>query len=205
MRPHRLWLGVLIASCAVKPLPGDVQMGTYGLHAEPVAVTCGTDDAGSPILTDGGFDFDVTLTGQSDASIAWLTLAGCEPSASDCVRTATWTGQVLTSVADAGRSFAGCGACDTSLVETITLSLLSRSQADAVSLSCPADPLGSGTPQPDADAGITGPGNTGEGFDAILACGTLTTTLVATGQDGGACAAACLGCGSSYSLSGARK
>jgi hypothetical protein len=91
------------------------------------------------------------------------------------------------------------------LVETITLALLSRSQADAVSLNCPADPLGSGTPLPDADAGITAPANTGDGFDAILACGTLTTVLIATGQDGGACAAACLGCGSSYVLSGARK
>lgn len=202
MHRGRLALLAVCAACVVTPPPGDVVMGVYALHAQPVDLNCGVAE-----VADGGFvpfDFDVTLTQQSDASTAYLTTSGCEPSNSNCVRDASWDGQVLTSTASAARVFGSCGSCSTQLVETIALSMFSRSQAEAVGLGCPPEALDGGTPSPN-DAGITRPGITSAGFDSILACGELRTTLVATNQDGGSCAAECLSCTTRFVLTGARK
>jgi hypothetical protein len=85
------------------------------------------------------------------------------------------------------------------------VSMLSRSQSDAAGGQCPADALDGGTPRSDPDAGVTGPRQTAQGFDAVRLCGVLSTEVVANGLDGGACSAKCTGCGVRYQLRGDRR
>ena len=92
------------------------------------------------------------------------------------------------------------------MVETITVAVLSRSQNDALGGGpCPGNALDGGV-VPNPDAGIFGPGQTTQGYDAVRLCGELTTLVVADGLvDGGACEARCGGCTVHYQLRGDRR
>ena len=181
-------------------------MGTYAMSAT----------GGAPRLPDGrldrppecplleevtgaDFDFEATLTRESTSSRAWVTLNGYS-------REGTFDGQVVTNEASASRVFVDCGKCSTRVVETITVALLSRSQFEAAGNQCPPDALDGGVAAPNPDAGISGPGPTGQGFDTVRLCGELSTLVVSDGLgDGGACEAKCSGCAVRYQLRGDRR
>jgi hypothetical protein len=192
----RLWLlGLfLLTACPVASPPGDQPMGLYSLGA----TLSDRDDCALPEISGADFGFEATLTRDSSSEQAWMTLAGYS-------REATFDGQYFTSVHSAPRVFAECSDCETQLVETISVSMLSRSQSDAVGGQCPSDALDGGTPGIDPDAGIAGPRQTAQGFDAVRLCGVLRSEVVATGLDGGACSAKCNGCGVRYQLRGDRR
>jgi hypothetical protein len=185
----------MLSACAATPPPGDERLGVYGLHAVPAGRACSLGEVSAL-----PFDFEATLTRQSDGSAAWVTLAGY-------ARDAGWDGQVMRSTAAVDRVFAACP-CGLRVSETITLALLSQSQASAVGLTCPPDALHGGIPAPDAgagaDGGIKAPASDGLEFDAILACGELTTALELV-PDGGVCPAGCLPCTTRFALTGARR
>lgn len=176
-------------ACAQKSLPGDQHLGTYALSATPVERSCELKE-----VSGAAFDFEVTLSRNADGSGAWFTLSGIS-------RDAGWDGAVFSSTASAPRVFSTCGQCPTTLVETLSLALLSSSQAARVGFACPPNPLDGGVPMPDADAGITGPDTLDAGFDAVLACGELRTTLVAD-LDAGACPPECLACSTRFEVVG---
>ena len=190
MRRVALPLLLLAVACPATPPPGDQNLGVYGVHAAPAGRDCQLAEVSA-----APFDFQATLSRQSDGSGAWLTLSGYS-------RDAGWDGQVLRSTAAAERVFVACP-CGLRIVETVTLALLSQSQADAVGLACPPGPLDGGVPAPTADGGITAPAFTAQGFDAILACGELTTELELV-PDSGVCPA-CLPCTTRFDLTGARR
>lgn len=209
---------VLAWACTTAKVPGDENLGVYTLTAVPAT----SDDRGSdglPCLLDGGtgFGFEVTLSKSSDGTGAWMTMSG------GISRDASWDGRVFSSTASAKRVFAGCGTCTGRVIETIELALLSGSQASSVGFVCPPRALDGGVPVADPDAGITGPGPTGNGFDAVLACGVLTATLEvddagvvdasvadasvldAGEADGGGCPAACRRCTVRFDVTGSRR
>lgn len=190
-----VWLAC--AACPVTPLPGDQPMGAWAMTASDRVVACELSafvvDGGQPVLS-----FGATLTRDSASTAAWLTLEGYS-------RDATFDGQIFSSVGEASRVFAECRDCTTKLVETFTVAVLSRSQSDALGGACPQNPLDGGVPAPD-DAGITGPRQTDQGFDAVRLCGVLATEVVALGtSDGGACEAKCGACTARYQLRGDRR
>lgn len=176
-------------------LPGALDMGAYFVKATPALKGCELEE-----VTGETFGFGLVLSANPDAGEYFMTLDGATS------RGASWDGQVVRSTERARRYFRQCSACVTRLEETIELSLLSLSQAGAVGNVCPASPLDGGVPAPD-DAGITGPGPRGQGFDAVLACGELSTrVLVDEGPaDGGPCPAVCSACTMTYTLSGERR
>ena len=185
--------GLLLAACPPgRERPGDVDMGTWGLHAEPVARLCDLDE-----VSGAAFDFQVTLRGDSQSSAAWIVFEYY-------ARDAGWDGAVLSSTATAPRVYSGCD-CATYVDETIELALLSASQAAATGEVCPPDALDGGVPAPDADAGLTPPHTVENGFDARLACGRMRTVVRADPTDGGACPAKCDGCTVRYLLTGERR
>ncbi len=190
----------LATGCPATRAPGDVDLGTYEMHADPVSFEgCELPDAGEGVdagflLAPAGFDFEATFSLEADSGRAFMTIGAT-------ARDAGWDGQVLDSTASAQRQFTTCAACTTVVTETLVVALLSRSQAEPGALACPANPLDGGTPPPD-DAGVTGPGLTDAGFDSVLACGELHATVVA---DGGACPDVCHTCATSFSLQGRRK
>lgn len=205
---------VVLAGCPpLPPPPGDEKLGEYTIAAEPVRAL---DDGGvGELRADGGlwcplidvvpaaFRFSATVTRESSTGQAWLTLGGGYP------RDAGWDGQVLDSSAAVRRLFPSCGGCrPTIATERIRFSLLSRSQSEAVGRACPANPLDGGVPAPPGpDGGITGPGQTVEGFDALYACGELEFSVAL--QDAGApepdCAPGCDDCVVNYTLVGERR
>lgn len=191
-------------------------MGQYAMSATSGVVGYSPDaagnvnfDAGLP-NPDGGpcslvevtatdFSFDAILTRDSASEVAWITL-------NTYSREGTFDGQVLSSETSATRVFAACGECTTRLVETISVAVLSRSQNEATSAQCPADPLVDGGVPFNPDAGIVAPGQTSQGYDAVRLCGELTTTVVAVGlSDGGACDRPCGGCTVRHHLRGDRR
>lgn len=195
---HRVALvaGALLGSlaCPTPTVPGDEVLGSFGLRAELLERTCELSrDASS-----AGFDFEMTFSHDRDASVAWATIGGY-------ARDASWDGQVLGTTASAARVFDACTGCQTLLVETIEVALLSRSQAMAVGLTCPDSALDGGTPRPDPDAGITPPATTKDGFDSALACGELKTQLESTETSPGSCPEVCRVCTSRFRLSGSRR
>lgn len=171
-------------------------MGYYAVNATLAG------DAGCALeeVTGAPFSFNVALSANPDAGETFMTLEGGYP------RDASWDGQVVRSTETARRYFRECTECVTRVEETIALSLLSLSQADAVGNRCPANPLDGGVPAPD-DAGVTPPGPRDQGFDAILACGELRTrVLVDEGlADGGPCPSVCSACTMTYMLAGERR
>jgi hypothetical protein len=191
---------VFPVGCPSTVVPGDVDMGTYEMHADLLDLEgCslsdgGADDAGF-LLSPASFDFEATFSQQRDSGAAFMTITGSS-------RSATFDGQVLSSTASATRTFSVCAGCTTVVVETVTVSLLSRSQGEVSASVCPDHPLDGGTPAPD-DAGVTRPGLIDTGFDAVLACGELHTHLEVA--DGGSCPDVCRACTTSFSLQGGRK
>jgi hypothetical protein len=198
------WLG-----CPLKPLPGDQSMGLYAMSA--TNGTRGFLSDGGNLMEDGGapecqlvdlsaadFIFDATLTRETTSERAWVTLNGYS-------REGTFDGQVLTSQAEASRVFAECSKCATRVVETITVAVLSRSENESVGGTCPDNALDGGV-VPNPDAGIFGPGQTTQGYDAVRLCGELSTVVVALGLvDGGECDPKCGGCTVHYQLRGDRR
>lgn len=204
-----LALTAAVMGCPVKPLPGDQAMGQYAMTA--TAGVPGYLADGGNLREDGGapecqlaevtadlLTFDATLTRESSSQRAWITLNGYS-------REGTFDGQVLSSQAEASRVFVACSKCSTRVVETITVAVLSRSQNEAFGGACPENALDGGV-VPNADAGLTGPGQTTQGYDAVRLCGELRTVVLALGLvDGGACEPQCGGCTVHYQLRGDRR
>lgn len=109
-------------------------------------------------------------------------------------RDASWDGQVLTSTVELERTFSNCECTttQTKVVETLTLTLLSGSQFEALGGQCPTGALPTGP-------GIVPPSTTAAGFDAVYACGTLVDTIVA-GDD-----CTCSSCAITYPTIGSRE
>lgn len=209
-----------VLGCPAKPAPGDVPMGTYAMFASSgqrgflfdagVAGDAGDSadagDAGAPPIpqcelievTAADFEFSAVLTRESTSDRAWLTLNGYS-------RESTFDGQLLSSQAEANRVFEACATCTTRVVETIDVAVLSRSQNEAAGGVCPENALDGGVVVK-PDAGIVAPAQTAQGYDAVLLCGELRTTVVALGlPDGGACDRQCGGCTVRYQLRGERR
>lgn len=156
-------------------------------------------------ITGADFSFEMTLTGEFTSQRAWLTLGGPFPRPFYS-RQSTFDGQVLTSQDEASRTFVDCSQCSTRLVEHLAVAVLSRSQLDASGGRCPPDALDGGVPRPNPDAGISGPSQTPQGYDAMRLCGELSTVVIAEGLvDGGACEPKCQGCPVRYQLRGERR
>ncbi len=194
----RLGWGALLAlawlGCPAPIPPGDVAMGQYAMTASgAVREACALDE-----VNGADFTFNTTLTRDSASQTAWVTLNGYS-------REGTFDGQVVSSQAEATRVFVKCAKCSTRVVETISVSVLSRSQNEAANRVCPENPLDGGVITK-LDAGIVPPGLTTQGYDAVRLCGELTTTVVALGiADGGACEPECSGCAVRYQLRGERR
>lgn len=185
-------------------------MGQYAMTASQ-GVKSFLPDGGPVFTEDGGlvecelvevtgdsFSFDAILSHESTSQRAWVTL-------NTYSREGTFDGQVLTSTAEANRVFAACAPCSTRLVETISVAVLSRSQAEAALGQCPEQALDGGVIV-DADAGLVAPGDTPLGYDGVRLCGELTTRVVALGTvDGGPCDPICDGCSVHYQLRGDRR
>ncbi len=183
------WLG-----CPAPVPPGDVAMGQYAMTASgALRDQCALDE-----VNGADFTFTATLTRDSASQLAWVTLNGYS-------REGTFDGQVVSSQAEANRVFVKCAKCSTRVVETVTVSVLSRSQNESVMGVCPENALDGGV-SANLDAGLFPPGLTTQGYDAVRLCGELRTTVVALGiADGGACAPECSGCGVRYQLRGERR
>jgi hypothetical protein len=181
-----------LCGCPVDPgPPGNENMGQYQFRAEPVSISCGLPD-----LPTNGFDFSGTFSRFRDGGGAYLTLNGLS-------RDAGFDGQIVTSSHSAPRTFAlpdggGCAPCEMRVIETLRVALLSKSQSSAVGDRCPENPLDGGVP--DVDAGVTMPGSTETGFDAVRACGDLFEEITGTGTCDPLCA-----CLLQYRLVGDRK
>jgi hypothetical protein len=187
-------------ACLGKKYPGSEIIGTFEFTAfvpSSDARPPGTCDFSEMPSED--FVFTGTFSRNPDGK-TFFTLG-------DKDRAATFDGQIISSSQSAPRLFDECNCPDdTEVDETLTVALLSRSQTDRLSdpTRCPADPLGAGVPPVGGD--VTGPGSTGSGFDAVLACGTLTDNVVVkdscpTRADGSRCE----DCGASYAVQGARR
>ncbi|MBS1148488.1 MAG: hypothetical protein H6Q89_186 [Myxococcaceae bacterium] len=171
--------------------PGDENMGLYQFRADPVSIACGLPD-----IPGGGFEFSGTFSRFRDGGAVFLTLNGI-------ARDAGFDGQIVTSRHSAARTFklpdgGACAPCEMRVVESLSVALVSKSQSSAVGDRCPANPLDGGLPA--ADAGVTLPGSTETGFDAVRACGELTEQIVGSGTCDPLCA-----CLLQYRLVGERK
>lgn len=191
--PTRLaLLGLLCAAafaCAEPSQPGEA-IGTYALNAIPAGP--GFTDCTMAGLADAGFTFSTTLRLEPDGGKAWMVVG-------TVARDATFDGATFASTAAGTQQFAACNCAQVQVDETVTLALLSRSQADAVGVGCPANALDGGVPAPDADAGITAPGPTQNGYDAVRACGELVDVLTP------AATCSCAPCTVRYRLQGERQ
>jgi len=180
-------------------------MGTYELTAEVVKLRdggldpdyqdCLAKNPGMAELPSESFPFQFVLTRNPDTNEVFLTLGGV-------TRTATFDGQFVESTFVARREFATCcvddeGQNEGQLEERIRVALLSRSQSVALGGRCPRDALDGGVPGP--DAGVTPPGSTGTGFDALRACGELID-IVRPGDCG-----KCSVCTLRYPITGVRR
>ncbi|MFT3710584.1 MAG: hypothetical protein QM817_23415 [Archangium sp.] len=199
-----LAVALVFSACPVDPPPGDQNMGTWSMTVDFVERSANCQLSELPAITDAGrpdpFNFEMVLTRDSTSDVAWMTLSGLS-------RQGTYDGQYFSNVADASRVFVECTKCQTRLVERIDFAVLSRSQADALGGTCPANPLDFGVvPTPNADSGIQLPHQTPLGFDAVRLCGEMSNEVVSDGVlDGGACPAECNGCFISYTVRGERR
>jgi len=175
-------------ACVDTTQPGEL-IGTFSLIALPEGP--GFTDCQLSGLADAGFTFSATLRWEPTDGGAWMVVG-------PATRNATWDGVTFTSFASGTQQFADCQCAQVQVDETITLALLSRSQADAVGPGCPPSALDGGVPPPDADAGITAPGPTADRFDAVRACGELVDVLKP------AATCACAACTVRYRLQGER-
>jgi hypothetical protein len=185
--------------------PGSEVMGTFVFQAFAVSNTCVLPNGGGYVNptdyptdagADGGFSFQGTFSRNPGTTQVWFTLGGNN-------WPATFDGQDATAVLNAQRRLAECSCGSLTLVETIDAALLSSSQSLALGGACPPNPLDGGIP-PSADAGtdagIVLPGTTPSGFDAVLACGTLSDAVdVSTCSDAGP---DCFPCSWNYFITG---
>jgi hypothetical protein len=196
----RLFVPLLLGCPGVVTPPGDEQMGRYEMEATPRA-----DDCAFSEVPDGGFAFEVYFSRyKSPGSQSYITLGGVP-------HDAMFDGQVISGSYAAQRNFADCLSCNpdggltvVTMTETLSATIVSKSQSDAVKgcvVSPPVDP----------DAGITRPGTTDTGFDAVRACGRLTEQVsidIATPRTGGVdagCSPRCVACSLAYDITGDRK
>jgi hypothetical protein len=172
--------------------PGDEQMGTYSFHAVQTSSMCGLRD-----ISSDPFDFTATLSHFRDGGEAFITINNHSHDGG------VFDGQTFHATYDAPRSFVDCTSCkETRMFETITLTLLSKSQSDAVGGNCSIHPPF------DPDAGIVRPGPSNASYDAVRACGTLeevvhASPVPADDSDAG-CKLVCEGCRLSYDVVGDR-
>ncbi len=190
-----LALGVSACPGTVRP-PGDEAMGSYAFHAEwiPTDPACVLRDVSSSPI-----DFTGSFSRFRDGGGVFLTL-------NDVPRDAGFDGQIVTSTHSAPRTFSladggTCGGCQMRLYESLTVALLSKSQSAALGDKCPPNPLDGGIPGP--DAGVSLPGSTSTGFDAVRACGILQEHIVGTGSCDPDCNSP--SCQLDYVLTGARQ
>lgn len=183
---------------ATQPPPGDEIIGKFDFVTDPIENTCPP----FPEIVDGGFFFQGTFSRVADGGQSWLTLSSSS-------EIGTFDGQFLSTSALINRErrrFEACSCEDSEVGEALNVALLSRSQNDAVrdraSDGCPQDALDGGLPLPDPDAGITPPGTTPSGFDAVRACGTLTDYIYGRAQHP---RCSCEDCKLVYRLSGIRR
>lgn len=207
LRTHRLWLLALCACPGTTPPPGDEQMGNYEFRAERDAGNDEATDSGCPFaeFPDGGFNFTAAFSRFRDAGLYYVTIGGIP-------HDAMFDGQRLVATYSAQRNFSQCSACPgldagipavVTMTETISVTLVSKSQSDAVGGCVDIPPI-------DLDAGITPPGTTAEGgFDAVRACGALAERVTinppVTVEIDGGCIAKCNRCTLGYTILGDRK
>jgi hypothetical protein len=190
-------VAALLAGCpAPAKYPGSEVLGTFGFTATELGDDCSFyGDAGDNV-PDGGFTFVATFSRNPGV---WITLSGATSS-----EAATFDGQYLASTYGAPRTLVECQGCTGQLMqETIDVAILSGSQSDFLGGQCPADPLDGGVPAPGTvlpDGGIVqGPASQASGFDAVLACGTLTDQWLPDAGCG------CPACAWQYTLAGLRR
>src|SRR4051812_11428691 len=121
MRSGSIIFAALLACNGAGNPPGDEQMGTYAFHAVQTSSMCGLRD-----ISSDPFDFTATLSHFRDGGEAFITINN-HPHTD-----AGYDGQTFKATYDAPRSFADCTDCGTQMFETITLTLLSKSQSDAI-------------------------------------------------------------------------
>lgn len=197
----KLWVCVafgLLAGCPSAPLPGDEQMGRFNFQAEPQGGDCPFSE-----IPDGGFKFEVKLSRFKYENRAFVTIGQVS-------HEGRFDGQKVTAQYTGERNFAQCNCpaddgglrAITTMTETFQVTLVSKSQSDAVGGCIENPPV-------NPDAGIIGPDTSNEGgFDAIRACGTLVEDIrvnppVSTPTS--TCLAQCSQCRLSYTLTGERK
>ncbi len=187
------WPLLLLVACSFEATPpGAERMGTYSFRALPTSRTCELDD-----VVANEFTFIATFSRDPDTADAYVTLKQYS-------RDAGWNGQTIESVTAATRSFGGgCAGCPMALEETLRVDLLSQSQSVASGNTCPDGP----PPTANDDAGIRAPGPDKFGYDAVRACGVLSTSTRVTGPspDGGLCPVVCSQCTLGYRLTGERQ
>jgi len=182
------------------PIPGSERMGTFDFTAQVVRLSDGGVDPAwedcslkkVPIVEAPGddFAFQAILSREPSTNEVWLTIGGVS-------RKATFDGQLVESTFSADRQFQAFDGGG-KLSERFKVALLSRSQSLWLGGLCPADALDGGLPGP--DAGVTLPGSTQNGFDALRACGVLTDDV----EPPPTCVG-CQGCTLRYPVTGVRK
>jgi hypothetical protein len=179
-------LGFAACSSSVT-LPGKTAIGSYAFTATQTGGDCAFTEQ-----PDGGFTYTATLSFNPGTTEGFVTI-------NDVSRDGGFDGTVMDAPATGSRVFEKC-ACNTVVVnERITVALLSESQrAQLPDGACPPNPLDGGVPAPN-DAGVFGPGERSNHFDAPLACGVQTDEIV----PGAGCK--CTGCSLQYSLSGVKQ
>lgn len=192
---RRFALIALFAFCSCPQpvtLPGDEPMGQYSFRADPLEKSCALLS-----IPDGGFDFAATYSRNKDGTGYWVQV-------NNFVRSASFDGGLVFSTHAASRGFqlpdGGDCACQTSVEETIITAFLSPSQNEKVGDRCPDNPLDGGVPM-GPDSGVSEPGTTDNGYNAVRACGELREQVVV---DGG-CDPLCGACRIRYSLRGERR
>jgi hypothetical protein len=197
--------------------PGSALMGDFVFTGTLVASDCPFSDS-SDVIPDAGclpggpsatadagcapsLSFEGTFSYDPNTGQTWLTLGGkqqpCACASPPLSWNAVFDGQNVSAASTAPRSFVECGESPVAVQETLTVALLSQSQAAAVGGQCPANPLDGGVPVP-ADGGVSADGGTAirlpgpiaGGFDARLACGVLVDQVI-PGSDAGATCPAC--------------
>lgn len=188
-------LVALGAACPDRGFPGEEEMGTFELTAFVGARAAGECDFAEMPTED--FTFRGIFSRNPDGE-TFFTL-------NDHDRTATFDGQIARTRETAARRFEDCECPDdTAVEETLEVALLSRSQLDRYrelnpgSTGCPPDALTGGVPP--IGGAVTGPGSTPQGFDAVLACGELSDTLLV-----GSNSCQCSACTSRYRVQGVRR
>ena len=183
-------------------IPGSERMGTFDFTAQVVRQADGGLDpawedcsAKNPSINsneapEDDFTFQAIFSRDPSTNEAWITIGGIS-------RKAVFDGQYVDSTFSADRQFQAFDGGG-QLTEHFTVALLSRSQSLALGSVCPAEPLDGGLPGP--DAGVTLPGPTGNGFDALRACGVLENDV----QPPSTCVG-CSGCTLRYPVTGVRK